>query len=127
MIAPSRATYRILFVCKIAWWYCAFQIQRDGFDSRLDAIAFAIYTGWLLTGRTQAHSQSDLHYTRGVTPKRAISGGVHLRGVVPGQHSSEETSQRWPAVSDTLADFIGPGIEPRTSSAHSDIVNQLAN
>ena len=31
------------------------QILRDGFDSRLEPIAFDIYTGWLLTRRTQAH------------------------------------------------------------------------
>ena len=43
-----------------------------------------------------------VHYTRHVTPKRAMSGGAYLRGLAPGQHSSEETSQRWQAVSDTL-------------------------
>ena len=39
-------------------------------------------------------SKSNLHYTRGITPKRVTSGGAHLRGLAPGQHSSEETSQR---------------------------------
>ena len=31
------------------------QILRDGFDPRLEPIAFDIYTGWLLTRRAQAH------------------------------------------------------------------------
>ena len=37
--------------------------------------------------------KSNLHYTRGITPKHVTSGGVHLRDLAPGQHSSEETSQ----------------------------------
>ena len=47
-------------------------------------------------------SKSNLHYTRGITPKRVTSGGAHLRGLAPGLHSSEETSQRWRAVGDTV-------------------------
>ena len=43
----------------------------------------------------------NLHYTRGNRPKRVTSAGAHLRGLAPGQHSSEETSQRWRAVGDT--------------------------
>ena len=48
-------------------------------------------------------TQSDLnfHYTRGSTPKRVTSGGAHLRGLAPAQHSSEETSQGWRAAGDT--------------------------
>ena len=37
---------------------------------------------------------SNLHYTRDITPKRVTSGGVHLRGLAPEQHSSEETLLR---------------------------------
>ena len=44
----------------------------------------------------------DLHYARGITPKRVTSGGAHLRGLAPGLHSSEKTSQRWRAVGDTV-------------------------
>ena len=44
----------------------------------------------------------NLHYTRWNTPKRVTSGGAHLRGLAPGLHSSEETSQRWRAVGDTV-------------------------
>ena len=29
-------------------------------------------------------SKSNLHYTRGITPKRVTSGGAHLRGLAPG-------------------------------------------
>ena len=32
---------------------------------------------------------------------------VHLHGLAPGQHSSEETSQRWRAVIDTVSDLTG--------------------
>ena len=39
--------------------------------------------------------QSNLHYTRRITPKRVTNGGAHLRGLAPGLYSSEETSQRW--------------------------------
>ena len=46
--------------------------------------------------------KSNLHYTRRITPKRVTSCGAHLRGLAPGLHSSEETSQRWRAVGDTV-------------------------
>ena len=46
--------------------------------------------------------KSNLHYTRGITPKRVTSGGAHLRGLAPGLHSSEGTSQRWRAVGVTV-------------------------
>ena len=41
-------------------------------------------------------SKSSLY--RGITPKRATSGGAHLHGLAPGQHSSEAASQGWRAV-----------------------------
>ena len=47
-------------------------------------------------------SKSNLHYTRGITPKRVTSGGAHLRGLASGQHSTKEMSQRWRAVGDTV-------------------------
>ena len=46
--------------------------------------------------------KSNLHYTRRITPKRVTSCGAHLRGLAPGLHSSEETSQRWRVVGDTV-------------------------
>ena len=56
-----------------------------------------------------------LGYTRRITPKRVTSYGAHLRGLAPGQHSSEETSQRWRVVGDIVSGLIGLGIESRTS------------
>ena len=47
-------------------------------------------------------SNQNLHYTRGSTPKRVRSGGALLRGLAPGEHSSEETSQRWRAAGGTV-------------------------
>ena len=46
--------------------------------------------------------KSYFHYTRGITPKRVTSGGAHLRGLAPGLHSSEGTSQRWQTVDHTV-------------------------
>ena len=48
--------------------------------------------------------KSNLHYSRGVTSKRVTRGGIHLRGLAPGQHSSEETSR---AVGDVVSDLRG--------------------
>ena len=45
------------------------------------------------------HENSNLHYTRGITPKRVISD---LRGLAPGLHSTEKTSQRYRVVGNTL-------------------------
>ena len=47
--------------------------------------------------------QLNLHHTRGVMPKRVTSGEAHLRGITPEQHSSEETSQRWQTIGDTVS------------------------
>ena len=46
--------------------------------------------------------KSNIHYTRGITPKRVTSGGLDLRGLTREQHSSEEMSQRWRAVGETV-------------------------
>ena len=48
------------------------------------------------------HIKSNLHYTRRITPKQLTSGGAHLRGAAIEPHSSEQTSQRWQAVGDTV-------------------------
>ena len=60
-------------------------------------------------------SKSNLHYARGITPKCVTSGVAHLRCFGRGQHSFEETSQRWRHC----ADFTGPVIEPQTSRTNS--------
>ena len=75
------------------------------------------YRSGLCSGSVKYINQkSNLHYTRRITSNRVTSGGVHLRGLAPGQHSSEETSQRWRVVGDTVScvDLTGPGIEPQT-------------
>ena len=46
--------------------------------------------------------KSNLHCTRGITPKRVTSSGVHLRGLAPGQNSFEETSQMWRTIGDCV-------------------------
>ena len=46
--------------------------------------------------------KSKLHDTRHITPKRVTSGGAHLRGAALELQSSEQTSQRWRAVGDTV-------------------------
>ena len=71
--------------------------------------------------------KSNLHYTRGITPKHVTSGGVHFRGLAPGQHSSEKTSQWWQAIGDTVFDLTGPGIEPQTNRTDSAcLTNELS-
>ena len=52
--------------------------------------------------------------------RRVTSGGAYLRGLAPKQHSSEETSQRWRAVDDTVYDLTVPGIKPQTSRPDRD-------
>ena len=52
--------------------------------------------------KTLVPKKSNLHYTRRITPKRVTSCGAHLRGLAPGLHSSEESSQRWQVVGDTV-------------------------
>ena len=53
------------------------------------------------------------YYIRGITPKRVMSGWVHLY---------EETSHRWQAADDTVSDFTDPEIEPQTSRTDSNVV-----
>ena len=53
----------------------------------------------------------NLDYTRGIMSKRETSCGIHLRGLAPGQHSSEETSQLWQAVGGAVCDLTEPVIE----------------
>ena len=40
-----------------------------------------------------------------ITPKRVMSGGIHLRGLAPGQYCKEA------AVATTASDLTGPGID----------------
>ena len=71
--------------------------------------------------------RSNLCYTIGVSRKGVTSGGARLRGLTPGQHNSEETSQRLRAVGDTLSDLTGPGIEPQFFRVDIDVINNRTN
>ena len=46
--------------------------------------------------------KSNFDYIRGITPKRVTSDGIYLRDLALEQHSSEETSQWWRVVGDTV-------------------------
>ena len=47
--------------------------------------------------------------------------------LAPGQHSSEKTSQWRRGVGDTVSDFTGLGIEPKTFHSSSDVFNATPN
>ena len=65
------------------------------------------------TGKSNPFEKKNLYYTRDITPKRVTSGGAHLRGIAPGQHSSEKTLQQWQIVNDSVIDLTKLEIEPR--------------
>ena len=77
---------------------------------------------WLVRNK-----KSNLHYTRDITPKLVSSGGVHLRGLAAGQHSSEETSPQWRAVGDTVSNLTAPRIEHMAYRANSNALNHYAH
>ena len=59
------------------------------------------------------------HVTRGGAHLRALAhlcalAPAHLRAQAPGRDSSEETSQRWRAVGDTVSNLTGAGSNPRS-------------
>ena len=70
--------------------------------------------------------QKNLHYTRGFTSKRVTNGGTHLRGLAPGLHSTEETSQRCRGMGDTASNLTDQEIEVQTSRAASSLVMLLS-
>ena len=67
------------------------------------------------TQRAKLYVVSDLHYTSGITPKRVTRGELQLRGLAPGQHYSEETSQR----RRRCVRFDCPGFKPPTFPTNS--------
>ena len=68
--------------------------------------------------------KSNDHNTRDITPQRVTSGGIHLRGLAPGQHSSEETSQRWRVIGNAVSDLTSPVIDPQISRTDTTVLNQ---
>ena len=67
--------------------------------------------------------KTNLHYTRGNTPKLVTSGEVHLCNLAPGQHSSKETSLRWRWRHCVRIDKL----ENRTQTSRTDVFNYYAN
>ena len=70
--------------------------------------------------------ESNLHYTCFITLAVVSKRGNEWRGptprlIAPGQHSSEETLQRWRAVGYSASDLTGFGIEPQIFRIDSDI------
>ena len=81
----------------------------------------------LLTTKDQQliASKSNLHYTRGITPKRVTSGEIHRRGLASGQHKNgTEVVNRW---QQHMSNLTGPRIKLKTSRTDSDIFNHQAN
>ena len=71
----------------------------------------SIFGFWTISMMKNMKSESNLN-TRVITPKRAASGGAHLRSLTHGLHSSEEKLRRWRAVGVTVSDLTHRGIEP---------------
>ena len=67
--------------------------------------------------------KSNHFYTRGIALKRATRGGAPLRGLAPGQHSIEESTQRWRAAGDT--DLTDPVIKPQMCRTVCDVFNRV--
>ena len=59
--------------------------------------------------------------------KLVQSGPAQIRGLAPGQHSCEETSQQWRDASDNVSDLASPVNEPSTYHADIDVFNLCAN
>ena len=61
-------------------------------------------------------------------PQGSADPSLRTIGLAPGRHSSEETSQRWRVVGDTVFDLTGPGFEPQISSTDNKMQNgQIPN
>ena len=79
------------------------RVYRKNYDSLDFSIIWSkAVSDPAITKNIQIKKNSNLHYTRRITPKCVTSCGAHLRGLAPGLHSSEETSQRWRVVGDTV-------------------------
>ena len=67
--------------------------------------------------------QSNLHYTRGIMPKGVTSGEVQLRGIAPGQYSSEKRRRAGEALA-TVSDLTDLNRTP-DSRANSSVFKPL--
>ena len=52
-----------------------------------------------------------------------MSGGARFHSLAPGQHSFEESSQRWQTFDNIVSDLTGPEIERLTSTTDSDVLD----
>ena len=52
-----------------------------------------------------------------------MGGRAHLRSLVPGQHLSEETLQRWQVVGNNVSDLNCLRMKPITSYTDSSVFN----
>ena len=77
------------------------------------------------TRKAWSQHPKSTYENHGITPKRVTSGGIHLRGLAPGRHSSEEISQRWRVVGDTVSDLTAPGFEPQIFRTDSNVLHKL--
>ena len=108
---------------------CIFVI--DAAVKQLVSRSFLKYSGSAVT--MAAHKifvkKSNLHnrptrFINSLWYQRLVaSGGARPRNLAPGQHSSEESSQRRLAVDYTVFDLTCLGIEPKTFRIGSDIFN----
>ena len=80
--------------------------------------AVKLYIKFLQDSFFDPTKKSEPLYTRVITPKRVTSGGAHLRGLAPRQHSFEETSHRWRRC----VRFDRPGNRTRDSCTDSDVL-----
>ena len=70
----------------------------------------------------QAKDRTNLHHTRGITPKCETSGAAYLRGLTPGNTAPKKHRNS----GEPLADLTGPGIEPQTFRNNNDVVTVIA-
>ena len=73
-------------------------------------------------GLLRVEVKSNRHYSRIITPKRLNEERAYPGSLAPGQNNSEETSQRWRAVGDTVSDFTDPGFKSQTSRTGSNFI-----
>ena len=71
--------------------------------------------------------KSNLNYTCVSAIKSVTSGGVHLRGLAPGQHSSRRNVAAVESHWQLCLNLTGLGIIPQTSCIDSDVFNRYVS